>query len=135
MPPEGGDDPGSADVWLRYARSDLALASAPAPEGVLLETLCFHAQQAAEKAIQAVLINRGIAAPRLHSIERLVQLLPEDVTQPEDLKAAAELTAYATTLRYPTDEDPVTSEELAQAVALSETVVDWAARTICPPTG
>ncbi len=46
-------EPGSAADWLRRARSDLALASAPRPDGVLLEDLAFHGQQAAEKAIRA----------------------------------------------------------------------------------
>ena len=32
--------PGSAEAWLRYARSDLALARIEKPEGVLLENLC-----------------------------------------------------------------------------------------------
>jgi HEPN domain-containing protein len=49
--------PGSPEEWLRYAQSDLKLASITLPSGVLLEALCFHAQQAAEKAIKAVLIS------------------------------------------------------------------------------
>lgn len=53
MPPER-QMPGSPDDWLRRARSDLALAKVPLPEGALYEDLCFHAQQAAEKAIKAV---------------------------------------------------------------------------------
>ena len=48
--------PGSAEDWLRYAKSDLELARIEKPEGVLLENLCFHAQQAAEKTLKAVLI-------------------------------------------------------------------------------
>jgi HEPN domain-containing protein len=44
-----------AREWINRARSDLALARAK-PEGVYLEDLCFHAQQAAEKAIKALLI-------------------------------------------------------------------------------
>ena len=37
--------PGSPADWLARARSDLALAKAPLPEGALYEDLCFHAQQ------------------------------------------------------------------------------------------
>lgn len=130
MLPDGSDEPGTAGSWLRYARSDLALASSPAPEGVLLETLCFHAQQAAEKAIKAVLIDRGIAAPRIHSIERLIQLVPADIGRAESLKAAGELTVYATTLRYPSDDDAVTPHEHRQAVALARAVVEWAVQAL-----
>ncbi|HVT02768.1 MAG TPA: HEPN domain-containing protein [Thermoanaerobaculia bacterium] len=46
--------PGSAEDWLARARSDLAIARSPLPEGAFLEDLCFHAQQAAEKALKAV---------------------------------------------------------------------------------
>ena len=41
--------PGSPEDWLRYARSDLAIARAYSLHGALVEALCFHAQQAAKK--------------------------------------------------------------------------------------
>lgn len=46
--------PGSPAEWLARARGDLALARVPLPAGGFYEDLCFHAQQAAEKAIKAV---------------------------------------------------------------------------------
>lgn len=49
----GGDRAASAHRWLARAKGDLALASAPLPPGAFYEDLCFHAQQAAEKAIKA----------------------------------------------------------------------------------
>ena len=42
-----------AGRWLAYAESDLAVAYGVDRPGVILETLCFHAQQATEKAIKA----------------------------------------------------------------------------------
>ncbi len=47
-------EPGSPADWLRHAASDLKLARIARPPEVLLEALCFHAQQAAEKALKAV---------------------------------------------------------------------------------
>ena len=41
--------PGSAEDWLRYAKSDLELARIEKPEGVLLESLCFHATRVDEQ--------------------------------------------------------------------------------------
>ena len=55
--------PGSPEDWLRYARSDLALAQQRQAPEILLATLCFHAQQAAEKSIKAVLVQRGMIFP------------------------------------------------------------------------
>jgi HEPN domain-containing protein len=52
MKPENPTDPGA---WLVYARSNLKLAEKGGRlKGVLLEDLCFNAQQAAEKALKAV---------------------------------------------------------------------------------
>ena len=47
MPPEAG----SPRDWLRLAKADLAIARLELPPDGLLELLCFHAQQAAEKSI------------------------------------------------------------------------------------
>ena len=44
--------PGSASDWLARAKSDLAIAKAPLPEGALYEDLCFHAQQATERPLK-----------------------------------------------------------------------------------
>jgi hypothetical protein len=69
MPPErfSPDDPRE---WLNRARSNLALAKAQIPD-VYLEDLCFDAQQAAEKALKALLIKREVVFPcpwgRAHS--------------------------------------------------------------------
>ena len=51
------DLPGSPGEWLRYARSEYRLAAIRRPRGVMLDVLCYHAQQAAEKAIKAVLLH------------------------------------------------------------------------------
>lgn len=68
MPPE----PGSARRWPAYAHGDLALAEAGAAAHVPFLLLCFHAQQAAEKAVKAVLVAHGIEAPRTHNLGILV---------------------------------------------------------------
>ena len=58
LPP---DDPRE---WLNRARSSLAKAreGAAFPE-IYLEDLCFDAQQAAEKAIKALLLHLGVGFP------------------------------------------------------------------------
>jgi HEPN domain-containing protein len=37
--------------------------------------MCFHTQQAAEKAIKALLINRHVEFPYIHDIAQLLTLL------------------------------------------------------------
>lgn len=70
MPPEQ-PAPGSPADWLRHARSDLALARVPLPQDTLYSELCYHAQQAVEKSLKAVLIQRGIEFRRVHDIAYL----------------------------------------------------------------
>ena len=58
------DDPRE---WLNRARSNMAKAKNRVPDAYL-EDLCFDAQQAAEKAIKAVMIVRGIDFPYTHDL-------------------------------------------------------------------
>ena len=118
-------DPSSPEAWMARARSDLALARLPASDVILLEDLCFHAQQAAEKSIKAILISHGIPFPKTHSIERLIDLLPTDIPRPADLEESSRLTVYATVLRYP-GLSPVSEDKYRNAVRLAEAVVKWA---------
>lgn len=81
--------PGSSEDWLRRARADLALARAPLPEGALFEDLCFHAQQAAEKAIKAVYIYHGARFRYTHDIaELLTGLMRMGLSFPDEVKEA-----------------------------------------------
>ena len=50
------DDPRE---WLNRARSNLAMAKNRIPD-VYMEDLCFAAQQAAEKAVKAVMISCNV---------------------------------------------------------------------------
>jgi len=122
--------PGSPADWLRYAHSDLQLARVRRPDKVLLEGLCFHAQQAAEKALKAVLIAKGVPPPKTHNIRTLLDLLPQDVIPPQEVESAASLTDYAVTSRYPGDFESVDEQEYKETVRLAETVVLWAEKII-----
>lgn len=65
MPPPKFPDPTDPAEWLLRAESDLAMARVPrgSPK-VLYEALCFHAQQAAEMAIKALLVGRSRPFPK-----------------------------------------------------------------------
>ena len=89
MPHEGHFSGSPAD-WLRYAYSDLELARVERPSNVLFEGLCFHAQQAAEKALKAVLIAKGLPAPKTHNIRTLLDFLPEHIIPPPGSRRCSE---------------------------------------------
>jgi HEPN domain-containing protein len=126
--PREARDPSDPRDWLRRVRSNLARAQAgPASDDVLYEDLCFDAQQAAEKALKAVLVATKTNVPKTHSIERLVGLLREGgVAVPGDLDEAAELTRFAAQGRYPTWHEDASREEYLRALELAVRVARWA---------
>jgi HEPN domain-containing protein len=68
--------------------------------GIYYEDLCFHAQQAAEKAIKAVLLHRGIRFPYVHDIGELMRLLKRKAASvPSRVWKARQLTDYAVETR------------------------------------
>ena len=65
------------------------------------DSLCFHAQQYAEKMIKAKLAEMGIRPPKIHD---LVVLLEDFSDSPDILRAvelAGLLESYAVEVRYP----------------------------------
>lgn len=126
-----GITPGSPEDWLRHARSDLAVAGGPKTADILLETLCFHAQQTVEKSVKAVLLFYGIKFPYTHNIARLITLLVDSgIPWPKELNEASRLTEYAVEMRYPGPMDIVTGEEYRQTVAIAEKVLCWAEQSV-----
>lgn len=124
-------------MWLRRARSNLARAQlGRQAEVILLEDLCFDAQQAAEKALKGLLIHLGIKkAPRSHSIGYLLHMLEKrkKLKIPTEVRDAVGLTGFAVATRYPGNWEPVDDDEYHQAVSQAETVVKWVEGKISQP--
>jgi len=125
MPPERfpPDDPRE---WLNRARSNLSRAKSRIPE-VYLEDLCFDAQQAAEKAIKALLLKKGVAFPYVHDIAHLLTLVEQTAVHiPDPVRRAEDLTRYAVVTRYPGLTEPVSESHYRDALVSAEAVVRWA---------
>ena len=121
--------------WLRFASSDLALARVALNEpDVFPSQAGFHAQQAAEKAIKAVLLHRAISVPKTHDLDVLIELWCQAGHEwPEAFDGISEMTVFAVRARYPGDIDPPTRGEVAMAVKLAEQIFAWAANIIGLP--
>jgi HEPN domain-containing protein len=127
MPPSlrSAGDPAE---WLRHARSNLSRCRSDSrlPD-VLFEDLCFDAQQAAEKAIKAVLVLKGRRLPRTHDLAELVDLVAATgIEVPQEVREAKRLTPYAVAGRYPGVSEDASEEDYREALAISERVVAWA---------
>jgi HEPN domain-containing protein len=120
--------PGSPQDWLRHAESDLALASlALERQEILTEQVCFHAQQAAEKALKAVLIARQQRFPPVHDLEQLLEVARQaHLALPSWSDDLLDLTPYAVETRYPGYWEEITTAERDRALELATLTVEWA---------
>jgi len=111
MPPDR-PIPGSTGDWLNRAKADLAIARAPLPEGAFYEDLCFHAQQAAEKALKAVYQHYGWTFRYTHDLDELINgLMQKGLTIAAEVVSADVLTSFAWEARYPSLNEPVTEND------------------------
>ncbi|MBE7558641.1 HEPN domain-containing protein [bacterium] len=119
--------------WVEKAENDLknAAHTLKLGEDCPTDTVCFHAQQCVEKYLKALLVLAGVPFPRTHDISELLALSPPSVPVQLSLDEQRRLTLYATTTRYPGDEEPVTLEEARRAVAAARRVKK-ALRAIMP---
>ena len=89
--------------WLNYAHMDYEVAvflqgHQPLP----IEIICYHCQQAAEKAIKSVLVSGDREVPRIHDLPKLLALASQQQPSLAELfKQANRLTNYAAFTRYP----------------------------------
>ena len=107
--------------WLAKADEDIHAARILlAGVGASPAIICFHAQQATEKALKGLLTWRQIAFPKTHSILQLLQSASSvDESAVLSLQEAASLTVYAVHARYPGTPGPVTIAVARQAFDLA----------------
>lgn len=129
MPPDRDDlnDPGA---WMSFAKSDLALARKGNSPEVRRGALCYHCQQAAEKALKAVLLGHHVDFPPTHNLKKLLDLLPAPLSVPRAVADAASLSDYALKGRYPLDFLDVSQEDYRTALKLAAGVILWAEKAL-----
>ena len=114
-------------LLLSKARNDkLVLDKLADDPEIADDVIGFHAQQAVEKLLKAVLANRNVEYPRVHDIDRLVDVLEShDGSLPPQARQLDELTPWATQLRY---DELLDMERLDRqgAQQLVDAVLKWA---------
>ena len=113
-------------LWVEKAENDLrnAAYTLTMEEDCPLDTVCFHAQQCAEKYIKALLTSMRIEFHRTHDLLELVWLLPEEIGLRSEVASLSELNRYAVEARYPGDWEPITREDAEAALATAGRVRD-----------
>ncbi len=124
--------------WWAYAVGDLKEVRLNRAHGGEPQIACFHAQQAAEKALKALLIAYRIRPPRTHVLDALREVLPDTASVKSAFQRLDSLTAWAVVARYPelpnrpTDQDAEDALRLAQAVC-DKVREDLVALGVSPP--
>lgn len=111
---------------LRKATEDLAVVRALVDnESIADDVIGFHAQQAVEKAIKAVLVVHGVAFRRAHDLDYLLQVAEEGAVEiPAHVAAARWLTPWAAEFRY--DEPQIAGFDRAESLTSAERAIEWA---------
>jgi HEPN domain-containing protein len=128
-----------ASRWLQTAREDFETVEVLRKAGRHAHA-CFHAQQAGEKAIQAVW-HLHASDPWGHSLRKLIEdggkVLPDVFGRWQDLlKDAARLDRYYIPTRYPNGLPDITPdaaffrEDAEAAIELARRLIDRAAATL-----
>lgn len=96
------------------------------------DTVCFHAQQCAEKYLKGFLTLRSVDFPKTHDLVVLLNLAGGPKALGVDLLDVEPLDRYPIEARYPGDWESFTREEAEEAVQLARKVRE-AVRNNLPP--
>jgi HEPN domain-containing protein len=113
-------------VLLGLARDDDFAARSLLPvEGVADAILGFHAQQAVEKSLKAVLASADVQFPYTHDLDGLIELCRgHGLEVPDALEDADQLSPYGVRMRYGASHE--TRLDRDQALGWSAAAVEWA---------
>ncbi len=115
---------------LRLADQDVAaFLVLKDASGVHLATACFHAQQAVEKCLKAVLFKNRIEFPPVHDLVRLARLVHDSgVSLPSSEDELRKLNPYAVMYRY--DDREIGTVTRQEAWEMVEVMRQWAGEIV-----
>jgi HEPN domain-containing protein len=93
--------PKPADDWLKLAHDDLKAGESTLRDNIF-NISCFHAQQAAEKALKAFLVDSNVSHPKTHNLVDLNELCAKINSEFSGLMAKlVTLNQFYAPTRYP----------------------------------
>ncbi len=108
-------------AWVEKAEHDLKNAEHTLTLGddCPIDTVCFHAQQCAEKYLKTLLVLHQRDFPKTHDLGALARLLPSDVLPKVNTDALLTLNRYPIEARYPGDWEPMDRHDAEEAVEVA----------------
>ena len=114
--------------WIEKAKEDIKAAKLLLDSSANLNSIvCFHAQQAVEKALKAFLTKAGVRTGRTHDIGFLLRLCEEQDEEFRNLptEELSRLSFYAVQIRYPENYYTPSREEAKKAVDIAEKLISF----------
>jgi HEPN domain-containing protein len=119
-----------ARTLLEKAKGDAYLLSVATKDAKIADWIAaFHAEQAIEKALKAVLAQRNVDYPRTHNLRVLAGLVRRTGVQlPPDVDRLREFTPYGTVTRYESVPDFEVEDtfDLSWSLECVERTLAWA---------
>ena len=118
-----------AELMLGKARADLSAARLLASDAAQDDGVVgFHAQQACEKALKAVLAVSEVDIPLTHNLRFLLELVDGTAVEtPDAVQGVVWLNPWAVTMRYDETESPLHRDA---AIAAAVAAVEWATSVV-----
>ncbi len=122
--------------WAEKAEHDLRNAehTLQLQDDCPFDTVCFHAQQCAEKYLKALLTLHGVHFPRAHDLTELHARLADRCQLNFPLDHLKNLNPYAVEMRYPGLAEPIDRAEAENAVAMARAVRAAVRSHLHPPS-
>jgi HEPN domain-containing protein len=113
--------------WIRYAQMDYDAAVSMATQNPeLVQIICYHCQQCAEKILKAFIIANNEPLVKTHDLETLIdQCLKYDKQFDEVDAICSRLTDYATVTRYPPMDSIIDEDEMRAALKDAEDILKF----------
>lgn len=111
--------------WIEKAEHDLRNAehTLTLKDDCPFDTICFHAQQCAEKYLKALLVFHEVDFPKTHDLV-LLENLAIEVSPRLKCTQLHTLNRYSIEARYPGDWETITRTEAEKAVAIAKKARD-----------
>lgn len=91
------------EAWLKAASDDLATIAEIIDNEQLTNIVAFHAQQAVEKSLKAIVEEFELEMSKIHSLERLFAIVKHYLPLPIDAATVEELDRLYIDARYPSE--------------------------------
>jgi HEPN domain-containing protein len=114
-----------ANEWMKFAEADLDAAHLlKAHHRPHIEIICFHCQQAAEKALKAILAYNEDEIPKIHDLVQILDSCEAHCPgiKSSFLKQANHLSPLAIVGRYPSEIE-TTEEDMNRAIETAENIL------------